>query len=361
MPRVVGIDPGTVSFDVCGLQDGETFLERSVATAEVAQLPDALLAVLKQALPLDLIAGPSGYGLPLVRIEAVGEPELRLLCLAEPGGGGPVGGLRALIRAMSEARLPVIFTPGAIQLPTVPAHRKVNRVDLGTADKVCSAAAAIADQARRHGIPYGDTSFVIAELGGAFTSVLSVDGGRIVAGQGGSSGPLGYLAGGALDAEAACLLGSVTKRTVFSGGVAFVAGDPDAAPELIAAREDAKARLAKDAFVESLTRAVAAELAAIPGPREVLLCGRLCRIPAFRDAAVAALSRLGPAVRWLADGAVKLAARGAAFIADGLAAGRYAELVGVMRLRGAEGTVLDHLYLSGADEVRRWDPDPTRC
>ena len=72
-----------------------------------------------------------------------------------------------------------------------------------------------------------------------------------------------------------------------------MAGDPDAAPEAIAARQDERARLAKDAFVESLTRAVAAELAAIPEPRELLLCGRLCRIPAFRDAAVAALSAPG--------------------------------------------------------------------
>ena len=120
----------------------------------------------------------------------------------------------------------MIFTPGVIHLPTVPAHRKVNRIDLGTADKVCAAAAAIEEQGRRLDIPYAETSFVLAELGGAFTAVLSVEGGRIVGGQGGSSGPLGYLACGALDGEVACLLGSVSKETVFSGGVAFVAGQP---------------------------------------------------------------------------------------------------------------------------------------
>jgi predicted butyrate kinase (DUF1464 family) len=389
MPRVVGIDPGTVSFDILGLQDGDVFLERSVPTSEVARRPEVLLGVLQAALPLDLVAGPSGYGLPLTPIEAVGERELRLLCLAQPGegstrsrihsggaaGGGrggaaqhppaqhgsPIGGLRTLVRLLRETRLPVVFTPGVIHLPTVPAHRKVNRVDLGTADKVCAAAAAIEDQRRRLDVPYAETSFVLAELGGGFTAVLSVEGGRIVGGQGGSSGPLGYLACGALDGEVACLLGGVSKATVFSGGFAFVAGHPDATPEALAECPDEAGRLASEAFVESLVRAVAGELAAASRAREILLSGRLSRIPGFREPVVTALSRLGP-VRCLDVGTkVKEAARGAALIADGLAEGRYRELVEVMRLREARGTVLDELYLTGAEEVRRWALGPARC
>ncbi len=361
MPRVVGIDPGTVSFDIHGLEDGVAFLDRSVPTSEVARRPERLLAVLQGALPLDLIAGPSGYGLPLVPIEAVGERELKLICLAQPGEGAGVGGLRALVRLLREARLPVIFTPGVIHLPTVPAHRKVNRIDLGTADKVCAAVAAVEDQRRRLDIPYAEASFVLVELGGAFTAVLSVEGGRIVGGQGGSSGPLGYLACGALDGEVACLLGSVTKEVLFSGGVAFVAGSPEAKPEALPSRADEAWRLAREAFVEGLVKAVAGELAAASRAREILLSGRLSRIPGFREPVVQALSHLGP-VRCLAvGGTVKEAAQGAAMIADGLAGGRYRELVEVMRLREAQGTVLDQLYLTGADEVRRWALPPAQC
>ena len=361
MPRVVGIDPGTVSFDVCGLEDGEAFLDRVVPTPEVARRPETLLGVLQAALPLDLIAGPSGYGLPLVPIEDVGERELSLLCLARPGDRSPIGGLRTLVRLLREAGLPVVFTPGVIHLPTVPAHRKVNRVDLGTADKVCAAAAAIEDERRRLGVPYAETSFVLVELGGAFTAVTSVEGGRIVGGQGGSSGPLGYLACGAVDGEVACLLGGLGKEAVFSGGVAFVAGDPDATPEALASRPEQSWRLAREAFVESLAKAVAGELAAASRARVILLSGRLSRIPGFREPVAAALSRLGPVRCLEVGGAVKEAARGAALIADGLAGGRHRELVDVMRLREASGTVLDHLYVSGADEVRRWVSDPGRC
>jgi predicted butyrate kinase (DUF1464 family) len=360
MPRVVGIDPGTVSFDVLGLEDGQAFLDRSLPTSEVARRPETLVGVLQAALPLDLIAGPSGYGLPLVPIEAVDERELKLLYLAPPGESAGIGGLHTLVRLLREARLPVIFTPGVIHLPTVPAHRKVNRVDLGTADKVCAAAAAIEEQGRRLDIPYAETSFVLVELGGAFTAVLSVEGGRIVGGQGGSSGPLGYLACGALDGEVACLLGRVSKKTVFSGGVAFVAGSPEATPAALASRHDEAWRLAREAFVDSLVRAVAGELAAASTPREILLSGRLSGVPGFREPVVAALSRLGPVPCLDAGTKVKEAARGAALIADGLAGGRYRELIDVMRLREAQGTALDHLYLTGAEEVRSWAQGPAR-
>ena len=354
MPRVVGIDPGTVSIDLLGLEDGRVFLEHSVPAAEMASRPEALLEVLGAARPLDLIAGPSGYGLPLVPVEAVGEAELRLLCLAQPGENAGVGGLRTLVRLLREARLPVVFIPGVIHLPTVPAHRKVNRIDLGTADKVCAAAAAIEDQARRLGIPYRDTSFVLAELGGAFTAVLSVVAGEIVGGQGGSSGPLGYLACGALDGEVACLLGAVTKATVFSGGAAFVAGTPDAAPEALSTQPEGARRIALDAFCEGLVKAVAGELATAPRAAEILLSGRLARVPGFHEPVAAALGRMRPVRRLALDGRVKEAARGAALIADGLCGGAYRELVETLRLKEAHGTALDRLYVTGADEVRRW-------
>lgn len=353
MPRVAGVDPGTDSFGLCGLDGGEVFLESSVPSAAVAERPAALVEALLAARPLDLIAGPSGYGLPCIAIQSVRERELRLMLLGEPGGPQAVGGIRSLVQRLLEERLPVVFLPGVIHLPTVPRHRKINRVDMGTADKVCAAAFAIDDQARRLALPWPQTALVLVELGGAFSAVLSVSEGRIVSGQGGSSGPLGYRAAGALDGEAAVLLRRVTKETVFSGGAAHVAGEPESAPEALFARDDEPARVARGALVEGLTRAVAAEVAAAPGPHEIVLSGRLSRLAPLREAVTRALVGFAP-VRVLEAGAAKEAARGAAMIADGLAGGRFAGLVDTMRLREASGTVLDHLYLKGAAEARAW-------
>src|SRR5260370_33331938 len=90
MPRVIGIDPGTVSIDLCGLDDGRVFLDRSVPTADALADPAGFVALLEHAGPLDLIAGPSGYGLPLRRAAEASEEDLRLAVLAAPGGPGGI-------------------------------------------------------------------------------------------------------------------------------------------------------------------------------------------------------------------------------------------------------------------------------
>src|SRR6059036_2237817 len=233
MPRIIGIDPGTVSIDLCGLDDGRLFLDRSWPTAEGLADPARLVGQLEAAGPLDLVAGPSGYGLPLTRVQDATEEDLRLAFLAAPGETGGIGGLRNLVRTLARSSLPVVLTPGVVHLPSVPAHRKVNRVDMGTAEKVCAVALAIDEQARRLACPLTDVSLVLLELGGAFSAAVAVAGGRIVDGAGGSSGPLGFRAAGALDGEVAYLAGAVPKELLFGGGAAAIAGwdDADASPE----------------------------------------------------------------------------------------------------------------------------------
>jgi predicted butyrate kinase (DUF1464 family) len=350
VPRVIGIDPGTVTIDLCGLEDGRVFLDRSFATAEALADPAAVVALLRNAGPLDLVAGPSGYGLGLTPAAQATEADLRLAFLAAEGEPGGIGGLRTLARALAQSGLPVVFTPGVIHLPSVPAHRKVNRVDMGTADKVCATALAIDEQARRTGRPIDSVSLVLLELGGAFTAAVAVERGQIVDGFGGTSGPLGFRAAGALDGEVAFLAGTISKAMLFGGGAAAVAGwEAEAVsplPERLAQPATPQERIAWEAFVEGATKAATAlATSVLPSPKAFVLSGRLAHLEAVQHAIRRRLDPVGPT--YLLEGFAAVAkegAQGAALIADGLAGGTHRALVESLGIRAARGTTLDHLY-----------------
>lgn len=358
MPRAVGIDPGTVSFDLCGLEGDHLFLDETIPTEELASNPRALVDLLQQAGSVDMVIGPSGYGLPWVDVQELDSRKKDLLLLsrrADQDRDTIIGGLGRVLSLLKGSGLPIALAPAVIHLPTVPAHRKVNRIDMGTCDKVCAVALGVYDQARRLDISYEQTSLLYVELGGAFTAIIAVAEGAIVDGIGGTSGSLGYLASGAMDGEVAYLLGDFPKGTLGSGGVAYVAGEPEASPERFIARAstDRRCRLAWDAFAESLIKGVASLMTILPSPTEILLSGRLCRIQPILRQVEESLSRFAPVrrVRGFAETA-KEAAQGAALIAEGLAGGRHEGLVRAMRLREAEGSVLDHLYVKGSEALR---------
>jgi predicted butyrate kinase (DUF1464 family) len=343
MPRVVGIDPGTVSIDLCGLADGELVLDRAIPTADAVADPAAFAELLCAGGTPDMICGLSGYGLPLVRAAEAGEDDLRLAFLAAKGEKGGIGGLRQLVRALADRGLPVVLLPGVIHLDTVPPHRKVNRIDLGTADKLCAAALAIAEESTRLEGDVKDVAFILLELGGAFTSAIAVQDGQVVDGIGGSSGPIGWQSSGALDGEVAFLAGHITKGLVFHGGVSTVAEANRDLPGV-----------GFDAFVEGAVKAVRQLRVSAPLADTILLSGRIASDPAVREKLALALRDVGT-LRAL-DGFARHAkqgAQGAALIADGLAGGRFAPLVDHMRIRHASGTVLDHLYVITPQEARK--------
>ncbi|PYQ96506.1 MAG: DUF1464 domain-containing protein [Acidobacteria bacterium] len=338
--------------DVCGLDEGRLFLDRSLPTSEALAEPSALVALLDEAhrtAPLDLVAGPSGYGLPLTAARDLTDTDLRLAYLAAEGESGGIGGLRSLMRRLARSSTPVVLTPGVVHLPSVPAQRKVNRVDMGTADKVCAVALAVRDQTERRRCSERDVSFILLEMGGAFTAAIAVEHGRIVDGVGGTCGPLGVRAAGALDGEVAFLAGTVPKQLLFRGGAATIAGEPDALAEAIAAPTTLRGQLAWDAYVESSVKAAAALAVSVPRAFEVILSGRMARVAGVREELTRRLAGViaGRPVHVLTGFAVaaKQGAQGAALIADGLAGGASAALVDALGIREACGTVLDHLYV----------------
>lgn len=359
MARAIGIDPGTVSFDVCGRDGDRLFLDRTFPTAEVGADPGMLVDLLRSAGPVDIVVGPSGYGLPWVSAEDLGPREIDLLLLGDPRGG-PLGtiveGMGGILQALKESGLPLCFAPGVIHLPTVPDHRKVNRIDMGTADKLCAVALGAWDQSRHFGVPYNEVSFVYVEMGGAFTAVIAVEEGRVVDGSGGTSGAMGYQALGAMDGELAYLLGGFSKGNLATGGMAWIAGTPDRSPEEVVslASTDHRAALAWEAFLEDMVKRVAGQMTVLAAPREILLSGRLSRVPEIvqeitrRLASFASVRKVGGYAP-----VSKEAAQGAALVGQGLVGGPLEGLVETMGLRGAHGSVLDHIYVGEAEELRR--------
>jgi predicted butyrate kinase (DUF1464 family) len=336
MPRVAGTDPGTSSLDVLILEDG-TVRDQCRFFPEQLQADPALpVRWLSERRPYDLIAGPSGYGLPLKNLRDCDERDLELMRLVRADERDQSQGVlkfSAVLRALRDAPLPITTLPGVIHLPTVPGYRKINRIDLGTADKLCVAALAVALLD-----PEGTDTFCLTELGSAFTACLVVEQGRVVDGLGGTSGPVGWQSGGAWDGEAAYLLSPLNKGDLFTGGVQSQR-DPG---------------VAQQRFRESLVHAVAG-LQAVTPFRRVVLSGRLVEEETeLSEAVTNDLGRLAEVRRLPAlPGAwVKHAAQGAAVVADGLAGGRFAGAVQRMQIAQTGGTALDWLEGPRADAIR---------
>lgn len=342
MPRVVGIDPGTVSLDICGLDDGRLFLDASWPTGNAVADPDGLAREIAASGPLDVVVGPSGYGLPVTPAATASDDDLRLAFLSRPGDPGGIAGIGRLARSLGQSGLPMVFIPGIVHLDTVPRHRKLNRVDLGTADKVSATALAIAEQSTRRDRRLVDVSLILVELGGAFNAGIAVHRGQIVDGVGGTAGPIGWRSSGAWDGEVAFLAGEVTKAALFQGGVETVLG-----------RDSGERETAIEAYVEGIVRMVAQLLCSAPDADEVMLSGRRAADPEILRRICDRLA--GPRrVRPLAGFAsvAKEGAQGAALIADGLAGGTHGDLVERLRLRHAAGTALDNLFVITPDTAR---------
>lgn len=350
--RVIGVDPGTKSFDVIGLEDGKIRLDLSYPSEVVAEDPGRIVKAIEE-FNADIIIGPSGYGVPLKHIsELTGRDrfEMTLVREEEMKEIPVLIGLQEMVSQMAEKGMNVWFIPGVIHLPTVPEWRKYNKIDMGTADKMAITVLGIYDQAKRLGIDYADVSFVLLEVGFGYNYAGAVKGGKIVDGIGGTifPGPA-YVNSGALDGEVAYLMGQIKKWHLFWGGASVIAAEKILPPEEFARRLDEEpfAR-AWEAMKDGFVKAVASELAVVGDAKEIILSGRLMRIDELRkDVKDIFEERFGlPVVKQRGlEGKAKEAAQGSAIIGDGLAGGQFRELVEHVGIKGSHGSVLEWVKL----------------
>jgi predicted butyrate kinase (DUF1464 family) len=358
--RALGIDPGTKNFDLLCIENdmNHVILDESLSSQLVADDPAAVFKAIKDVSP-DVVVGPSGYGLEFKHISKFASADIALTTLDKVGDVeiAVLSGLRKLLLMMKDAKMNAYSIPGVVQLPTIPPHRKINKIDMGTADKTCVAAFAIWDQAKKYGIDYNQTSLICLEMGFGYNAAMIVENGQIVDGIGGTifPGP-GYLTLSLMDGELAYLLGGFTKLKLFEGGVSHIATFGSGAriiePEDFARGLESQEKsylMAWSSMLEGIVKAVSMGVSVLSKePKEVILTGRLSRIKPIFDGLKEELARklrlkVRSPKRFTRK--AKDVAQGAAIIANGIEGGEYAPLVDTMKIKEAKGTVLDYVYL----------------
>jgi predicted butyrate kinase (DUF1464 family) len=358
--KALGIDPGTKNFDLCCIEDDvdNVVLDESISSEIVATEPARVFEIIRDV-EADVIVGPSGYGLEFKHITEFTKEDVALTTLDKIGDVNiPVlSGLRKLLWMMKEAGLNAYSAPGVVLLPTIPLHRKVNKIDMGTADKTCVTAFAIWDQAREYGIGYDQASLICVEMGFGYNAAMAVENGQIIDGVGGTifPGP-GYLTLSQMDGELAYILGEFSKLKLFEAGATFIAARKILDLEDFCANLDrGEFQLAWQSMVEGIVKAVATLRTSFKKePREIILTGRLSRVERLRTSLERVLNeKFGVSVRRPIHNFTKEAkdvAQGTTLIANGIGGGKYQDLVNVMKIRDAKGTVLDYIFFPDFDK-----------
>jgi len=368
------VDSGTYTVDIVAIEErveGVAVIhEEAIPRSRVVENPALVQEALQRLVDeygVSSIVMSSGYGVGLKPAKEAEPWEINVATFIHPGDearGLRILGLRRAMRLVAESGLPAWFTPGVVQLPTVPLHRKLDRIDLGTSDKLYTAVAAIWDAVENRGLAIDEVDIIVAEIGYAYTAALAVKAGVVVDGHGGTMSHRGYMGAGLWDAEVAYLAAWLeprySKELLFRGGAAELLEEeyPPPPPEEVAQRAeqgDERAEAVIDALAEAAAKDILA-LTAVVKPRLIYLAGRWARIPLLRSRVAERISHLLDAfdaeiVEVSATARAKEAAFGAALLANGLAGGRYSWIPERLRLKETRGTTpLDWVRLAGLGE-----------
>ncbi|MGV9197370.1 MAG: DUF1464 family protein [Promethearchaeia archaeon] len=351
MKNVLGVDPGTKSWDFYGLSDEDIVVDTSIPSKELIEKPQKAITIIKSMENIDLMVAPSGFGLPLKKVQNLDKNDIFFTLLKfRKEAKDQLLGLGEILRLIKEEDVPGVIVPGVKHLSTVPRYKKINKIDMGTADKLCTSVVGIKYQMERFHIPPKKTNFIMVEIGHGFTAVLAVENGQVIDGIGGSN-IMGFRACGSLDGELAYLIKNIRKKNIYRGGVSYISGYPDLSIKeitLLAERDD-HVKNALRAYIDDVTKAVFAissSFRELHENLEVLLAGRGAEIDYLRTMLINSIKSIAP-VRLMATYSqiAKRAAQGAAYIANGLIDGNYKAIIDNLKLTEASGSILDDIYI----------------
>lgn len=371
MVKTIGIDPGTKSIDIFGFDDesGKILIDQAIPRDDFTKNPKIIIDIIRKLNDsvgkIDAIVGPSGYGISSKRAIETKNSEILMATFVSKDDVKrrlKIIGLRELMFLMKKAKdLNIWFTPGVIHLQTVPAYRKAGKIDMGTADKLFSVVMAMKDQVETHNIKYSDASFILIEIGFAYTAAMAIEKGIVIDGIGGTSGNLGYIGMGAMDGELSYALSNslnnFSKMILFSGGAAFLAGiDPFSSnidDIVIKSKTNKKIKAGYEAFLEAIVKDVFTLLVSMKEPpKEILLSGRFLDIPDFKKDIILRLQQKTKLFKISKirivnkkTSTVKEGAHGAAILANGIAGGKYKPLVEKLKILESTKTIFDYIHL----------------
>ena len=351
MYRVIGIDPGTASWDFFGLDGDSIILDSSIPTKELIKDPQKVISIIKSVENIDLMVAPSGFGLPLKKVSDLTEKDIFFTLLKfDREEKNKLIGLGEVLRLIKAEKIPGVIVPGVKHLPTIPRFRKINKIDMGTADKLCTTVTGIRDQMDRFSILPEKTNFIMVEIGYGFTAVLAIEDGKIIDGIGGSN-IMGFRACGSLDGELAYLIKTIKKKNIYKGGVSYIAGYEDLSLKEISllAERDEQTNIALNAYISSVKKSVYAISSSFSRKqkiKEVLLAGRYSDLKHLKEIFITNLNDLAPVNLMKSYSHLsKHAAQGAAFIANGLLGGRFKPIIDNLKIKEATGSILDDIYI----------------
>ncbi len=349
--KVLGIDPGSKSWDFFGLSDDEIILDTSIPSKELIQKPQKVINIIRSVENIDLMVAPSGFGLPLKDVHDLTEKDIFFTLLKfKQKEKDKLLGLGDILRLIKAEPIKGVIVPGVKHLPTVPRYRKINKIDMGTADKLCTAVVGIRDQIETYQIKPEETNFIMVEIGYGFTAVLAIENGQIIDGIGGSN-IMGFRACGSLDGELAYLIKNIHKRNIYKGGVASIAGYSDLSLKEITllADNDEQVKNALKAYISSVKKAVfgiSSSFSSKNKIKEILLAGRGADLRYLKEKIIRGLKDVaGVRIMKSYSQIAKRAAQGAAFIANGLLGGRFKPIIKNLKIKEASGSILDDIFI----------------
>ncbi len=359
---VAGIDPGTKSMDIVVLDDqsSKILLKKPVPRDKITRdptIPIKILEDFQKNYNITAITAPSGYGIPLKPVQKATLEEIleaTFIHKKDCMKNLKIVGLRKLMILLKESNLPAWFTPGVIHLPTVPEYRKVNRIDLGTADKIYSVARAMVYERETYNTMVNDMNFVLVEAGQAYNAALLVETGEITDGIGGTMAWWGLLGGGFIDAETcyafSYVIPALSKSFLFEGGIYTVYGYASYESienELMNGKN--RAIEAAQMIKESILKTIASILSTTDTKPRVYLSGRLFRNPILADIIAETIKKKfanslkGITLLETRTSDIKAAALGSAYIASGIAGGKYSWIIDALKLDKSKGSIFDYI------------------